>query len=150
MNRTQEEAHIVHGTQPRTVICRATGEARLMITPKSKPHCQVCAAELLQVGKRRVFCPEDDLDLSLRPGCAEKVLEQLVARGLALRCSVCETDLFQVGEWRTVSCPEETLEFFFCPGCAGEMLAQPAARGITLRESDDGALGVYQFKQEGA
>ena len=121
-----------------------------MSTPESKLHCDVCAADLLQVGERRVSCPIDDLDLSLCPGCAVEVLAQLVGRGITLRCAVCDGDLLQVGEWRTVSCPEENLELFFCPGCAGEMLAQVAARGITLKESDDRALSVYQFKPEGA
>ena len=120
-----------------------------MSTPESKSHCAVCEAELLQVGERRVSCPGDDLDLSLCPGCAEEVLAQLAARGILLRCAVCETDLLQVGEWRTVSCSAENWELSFCLGCAGEMLAQMAARGITMRESDDGALGVYQFKPEG-
>ena len=120
-----------------------------MSTPESKLHCDVCAVELLQVGERRVSCPIDDLDLSFCPGCAIEVLAQLAGRGILLRCAVCDVDLLQVGEWRTVSCPAENLELFFCPGCAGEMLAQLAARGITLKESDDGALSVYQFKREG-
>ena len=121
-----------------------------MSTPESNLNCDVCAADLTQVGEwRRVSCPIDDLDLSLCPSCAAEVLAQLVGRGIMLWCAVCETDLLQVGEWQVMSCPEENLELFFCPGCAGEMLAQMAARGITLRESDDGALGVYQFKPEG-
>ena len=121
-----------------------------MSTPESKLHCDVCAVELLQVGERRVSCPIDDLDLSLCLGCAEEVLAQLVAQGIMLRCAVCAADLLQVGEWRTVSCSAENLELSFCLGCASEILAQLADRGITLRASDDGALGVYQFKPEGA
>ena len=118
-----------------------------MSTPESKSHSAVCEAELHQVVGRRVSCPGDDLDLSLCPGCAGEVLAQLVARGLALRCTVCAADLLQVGEWRTVSCPAENLELSFCPGCAGEVLAQLAARGIRLLAADL-EIGVYEFKQE--
>ena len=120
-----------------------------MSTPESNLNCDVCAVELLQVGERRVSCPIDDLDLSFCPGCAEEVLAQLVARGIMLWCAVCETDLLQVGEWRTISCPAENFELSFCPGCAGEVLAQLAARGIRL-QALAGALGVYALKQEGA
>ena len=118
-----------------------------MSRPKSKSHCDVCAADLLQVGERRVSCPIDDLDLSFCPGCAEEVLAQLVAQGITLRCEVCETDLLQVGEWRVMSCPEENWEFVLCPGCAEGILAQLAARRITL-EASDLEVGVYQFKPE--
>ena len=118
-----------------------------MNTPRSKSHCQVCETELLQVGERTVSCPGDDLDLSLCPGCASEVLAELIARGIALRCTVCSADLLQVGEWRTVSCPEETLELFFCSGCAEKVLAQLAARGITPWVPDL-EVGVYEFKQE--
>ena len=116
-----------------------------MSTPNSKPHCKVCDVELLQVGERRVSCPGDDLDLSLCPGCAAAVLAQLIARGIALRCTVCSADLLQIGEWRTASCPAENLELFFCPGCAKKVLAQLVAKGITLRASDL-EVGVYEFK----
>ena len=34
----QEEAHIVHGMQPRTVICRATGEALSIGDVKQDPY----------------------------------------------------------------------------------------------------------------
>ena len=118
-----------------------------MSTSKSKSHCEVCAADLLQVGERKVSCPGDDLDLSLCPGCAVEVLAQLAARGILLRCAVCETDLLQVGEWRVMSCPEENWEFVLCPGCAEGILAQLAARRITL-EASGLEVGVYQFKQE--
>ena len=120
-----------------------------MSTPESKSHCEVCAADLLQVGERKVSCPGDDLYLYLCPDCAGEVLAQLVARGITLLCAVCDVDLLQVGEWRTVSCSAENLELSFCLGCASEILAQLTARGITLRESDDRALSVYQFKREG-
>ena len=118
-----------------------------MSAPNAKPHCKVCDVDLLQVGERRVSCPGDDLDLSLCPFCAAAVLAQLIARGIALRCTACAADLLQVGGWRTVSCAEENLELFFCPGCAEEVLAQLAARGITPRASDL-EVGLYEFKQE--
>ena len=64
-----------------------------------------------------------------------------------LYCQVCDVDLLQVGEWRTVFCPAENLELFFCPGCAGEVLARLAGRGIRLLAANL-AVGVYEFKQE--
>ena len=64
-----------------------------------------------------------------------------------LYCQVCDVDLLQVGERRTVSCPAENLELSFCPGCAGEVLARLAGRGIRLLAANL-EIGVYEFSQE--